>query len=212
MDNDIKARRLLETIERSGMKQKDFAQATSINPNTLSRFLHGAEISTNYLARVSAAFGVSLPYLLGDSDIRTENNQASNSMISANREAFNQKNIELYMHNMGVRIEKTIIIGDKHFRGGKRGWLELGTHDEFDDLEMQKQILDSTGNKLQYIISVEFGDEIKTMTYDEYTAWLQGLIQLNRIYICNGLFNQGIKDIQGDIQDDILSAAIRSKK
>lgn len=208
MDNNIKANRLSETIERSGYKKKDFARMTNITPNTLSRFLNGADISANYLSRVSAAFGVSLPYLLGEIDVRSENNQTTTSLMTANKEAYKLKSIEMYISTMGVRIERTIIIGDNHFRSTKRGWLELGSQGEYDDLEMKKLILDSNDDKVKYIVSIEYGDSIKTMNYNEYVAWAQGLINLTHMYVRNGLFHQSSEGIK----DDILAQAIQEKQ
>lgn len=62
--------RLKEAIKSSGLKQKDLAKRIGVSEITLSRYCAGTQTPTNGNLRLLAAeIGVSVAYLLGESDI-----------------------------------------------------------------------------------------------------------------------------------------------
>ena len=62
--------RLKGAIKSSGLKQKDLARRIGVSEITLSRYCAGTQTPTNSNLRLLAAeIGVSVAYLLGESDI-----------------------------------------------------------------------------------------------------------------------------------------------
>ena len=62
--------RLKSAIQTSGLKQKELAKRVGVSAVTLSRYCSGTQVPTNANLRLLAAeIGVSVAYLLGESDI-----------------------------------------------------------------------------------------------------------------------------------------------
>ena len=71
MDNNvIVSTRLQSALLRAKVKNKDFAEATGITPETLSRYLHGkVNIPEEYIKRAAKQLHISAGYLTGEEDI-----------------------------------------------------------------------------------------------------------------------------------------------
>lgn len=109
MDNNvIVSTRLQSALLRAKVKNKDFAEATGVTPETLSRYLHGkVNIPEDYIKRAAEQLHISEEYLTGEENtiLNTELHDSLKKLFGMLNE---NNHIVCYMLCDGIRMRHVI--------------------------------------------------------------------------------------------------------
>ena len=114
MDNNTMiSTRLQGALLRTKVKNKDFAEATGITPETLSRYLHGkVNIPADYIKRAAKKLNISEGYLTGEENVIL--NKELYDSLKKLFEMLNENNhIVCYMLCDGIQM-RHVISHSKH--------------------------------------------------------------------------------------------------
>jgi len=109
MDNNvIVSTRLQSALMKAKVKNKDFAEATGITPETLSRYLHKkANIPEEYIKRAAQELNISVGYLIGEENVIL--NKELHDKLKKLFGMLNENNhIVCYMLCEGINMRHTI--------------------------------------------------------------------------------------------------------
>ena len=65
---NVTATRVLEAMKAASLDQPGLAQELGVAQGTISKIVSGRTLNSRHLPRIAVRLGVSLPYLLGESD------------------------------------------------------------------------------------------------------------------------------------------------
>ena len=100
--------RLQGLLMKARIKNKDFAEATGVTPETLSRYLHGkGSIPEEYIKKAAKELNISAKYLMGEEDVAI--NVQLHDSLKRLFEMLNENNhIVCYMLSGGLGSKHTI--------------------------------------------------------------------------------------------------------